>query len=71
MSVLPVFSFLHSSTYECFPSTVIVDLSHRELEDLGFLGPGECLFVSLHVYPSLIVVLVDAPNQVRSTIEAV
>ncbi|KAG8729916.1 hypothetical protein FRC11_007753 [Ceratobasidium sp. 423] len=50
---------------------LIVHLSNEELEDLGFLGPGECLFVNLHVYPLLIVTLVDAPDEVKSTIEAV
>lgn len=55
----------------CFSWTVIVDISNEELEDLGFLGPGECLFVSLHVYPLLIVTLVDTPDEVKSTIEAV
>ena len=69
--MLPVFSLLHYSTYACFSWTVIVDLSNEELEDLGFLGPGECFFVSLHVYPLIIVTLVDASDEVKSMIEAV
>ena len=68
---MPVFSLLHPSTYACFSWTVIVDLSDEELKTLGFLGPGECLFVSLHAYPLLIVSLVDAHDEVESTILAV
>jgi hypothetical protein len=50
-SVLSAFSLFHSFTYACFAWKVIIELSDNELAALGFLGPGECLFVCVHVYP--------------------